>query len=101
MGQLIRDIGIKPASDYSAACAAGCQSSVRGRLLDDAVEPARIAGNSSSAKSHSARHAIALERDVGDSCSDQRQRIVRREMLFHHAERLIALLHPVLERVRL
>ena len=44
---------------------------------------------------------VGIERDVGDRIVAGGEEVMAREMLLHDAERLIALLHPVLERVRL
>src|ERR1700724_80042 len=48
------------------------------------------------------RHVrIGVERDVGDGVAVRREETMAPEVLFHDAERLVAALHPILERVPL
>ena len=66
------------------------------------LSQARIAGKASQIEIAFVREVgVAVERDVGDRVVAGGEEVVRREMLLHHAEGLIALLHPVLERVHL
>src|SRR4029078_2190148 len=44
---------------------------------------------------------VAVERDVRDGVMAGGEEVVRREMLLHDAEGLVALLHPVFERMHL
>ena len=44
---------------------------------------------------------IGIEREIGDRVAIGRKIAVMLEVLFHHAERSIAFLHPVFERVLL
>src|SRR5256884_7499271 len=72
------------------------------RLARDALEPGAQRRKSGKIEIALVRHVgVRIERDVGDGVAVGGEEAASREMLFHHRERLIALLHPVLERMLL
>src|ERR1041385_3630123 len=71
-------------------------------LVDNAIEPGADRGEFVEREiTLVGDMRVAVKRDVRDRVMAGGEEVVRGEMLLHHAERLIALLHPVLERVNL
>ena len=83
--------------------AAGCQSiATWSRLRRRRGRARRAPPGSAPGRSRTVRHVgVGVERDVGDGVAVGGEEIVLGEMLLHHAERAVALLHPVLQRVLL
>src|SRR6185369_2023751 len=71
-------------------------------LIDDTIEPGTDRREFVEREIALVRKMrITIQRYVGDRVVAGGEEVVRREMLRHHAEGLVALLHPVLERVHL
>src|SRR6516225_8576736 len=102
-------IGPDPRPCYLAAASLGDRHSgglpihpdVPG-LLGDALEPGADRGKSGEVEvAFIGDVGVAVERDVGDGVAFGGEEAVGREMLLHHPERPVAVLHPFLDRMHL